>query len=90
MILSVVAGMIAVALLSATLSGRDAVLLLDHPSIHFPYPFTIQNVKACLVIEQSSFTQNEAGVIAQEGSGIIPAPSKKTESPGEERTSRQG
>jgi biopolymer transport protein ExbB/TolQ len=44
MILSVVAGMIAVALLTAMLSGRAAVLLLDHPSIHFPYPFTIQNV----------------------------------------------
>src|SRR3712207_6311584 len=34
-----------VALLSVTLSGRAAVLVLDkHPDSHFPYPFTIQNI----------------------------------------------
>jgi biopolymer transport protein ExbB/TolQ len=33
-----------VALLSVTLSGRAAVLVLDKPSQHFIYPFTIQNI----------------------------------------------
>jgi hypothetical protein len=30
--------------LSLVLSGRAAVLVLDHPSRHFLYPFTIQNI----------------------------------------------
>ena len=41
---AVVAGLIVVALLSLALKGRAAVLLLDHPSAHFLYPFTIQNM----------------------------------------------
>ncbi len=43
MLLSVLLAIAVVILLTAILSGRAAVLLLDHPSIHFPYPFTIQN-----------------------------------------------
>ena len=41
---SLVAGIVVVALLSLALKGRSAVLLLDHPSAHFLYPFTIQNM----------------------------------------------
>jgi biopolymer transport protein ExbB/TolQ len=41
---AVVAGFIAVGLLTLMLKGRAAVLLLDHPSAHFMYPFTIQNM----------------------------------------------
>jgi hypothetical protein len=44
MFLSLIAGTVFVAVLTALLSGRAAVLILDHPSIHFPYPLTIQNV----------------------------------------------
>ena len=33
-----------IAVLSFVLHGRAAVLLLDKPSAHFPYPFTIQNM----------------------------------------------
>jgi biopolymer transport protein ExbB/TolQ len=43
MFYSVVAGIAFIAVLTFTLSGRAAVLILDHPSPHFPYPFTIQN-----------------------------------------------
>lgn len=39
-----IASVLVVALLSVLLSGRTAVLLLDKPSAHFPYPFTIQNI----------------------------------------------
>lgn len=39
-----IAGVLFVALLSAVLTGRTAILLLDKPSAHFPYPFTIQNI----------------------------------------------
>ena len=41
---SVIAGLVVIALLSLALKGRSAVLLLDHPSAHFMYPFTIQNM----------------------------------------------
>ena len=44
MALSAMAGVVFVALATLVLSGRAAILLLDHPSAHFPYPFTIQNV----------------------------------------------
>ena len=43
MVLALVLGVALVAVLSFALSGRAAVLLLDKPSKHFPYPFTIQN-----------------------------------------------
>jgi biopolymer transport protein ExbB/TolQ len=43
MLAALIAGVVMVALLSVALSGRAAVLLLDKPSKHFPYPFTIQN-----------------------------------------------
>jgi biopolymer transport protein ExbB/TolQ len=36
--------LVVVALLSGVLHGRAAMLLLDKPSLHFPYPFTIQNM----------------------------------------------
>lgn len=36
---------IVIALLSATLTGRSAQLLLDRDSPHFKYPFTIQNIE---------------------------------------------
>jgi len=38
------AGLIFIVFLSLNLSGRAAVLVLDKPSQHFTYPFTIQNV----------------------------------------------
>src|SRR5438477_140162 len=41
---SVLAAVLSIALMSAILSGRAAVLLLDKPSQHFVYPFTIQNL----------------------------------------------
>jgi biopolymer transport protein ExbB/TolQ len=44
MAVSLALGVAAVALLTLLLSGRAAVLVLDHPSAHFPYPFTIQNI----------------------------------------------
>lgn len=44
MLLSVVAGVVFIAVLTMVLSGRAAVLILDYGSRHFPYPFTIQNV----------------------------------------------
>ena len=43
MVLAVLLAMEGIALLSSLLSGRAGVLILDHPSTHFPYPFTIQN-----------------------------------------------
>jgi biopolymer transport protein ExbB/TolQ len=47
MIVSTLAGLAFVAALTTILSSMDArrlaVLLLDYPSKHFPYPFTIQN-----------------------------------------------
>jgi biopolymer transport protein ExbB/TolQ len=42
--LAALASMVFIGLLTLTLSGRAAVLVLDHPSKHFLYPFTIQNV----------------------------------------------
>lgn len=44
MALSGMAGVAFVALATLVLSGRAGELILDHPSKHFPYPFTIQNV----------------------------------------------
>jgi biopolymer transport protein ExbB/TolQ len=47
MIVSTIAGVVFVAVLTMILSSMEshrlAVLLLDYPSKHFPYPFTIQN-----------------------------------------------
>ena len=42
--LSVIGGIVLIAFLTLVLSGRAAVLILDHPSRHFIYPFTIQNI----------------------------------------------
>jgi biopolymer transport protein ExbB/TolQ len=42
--LAVIAGILFIGILTVLLSGRAAVLVLDHPSLHFFYPFTIQNV----------------------------------------------
>lgn len=42
--LSVIGGIVLIAFLTLVLSGRAAVLVLDHPSRHFIYPFTIQNI----------------------------------------------
>jgi len=42
--LAAFASMVFIGLLTLTLSGRAAVLILDHPSKHFLYPFTIQNI----------------------------------------------
>jgi biopolymer transport protein ExbB/TolQ len=44
MALSVMAAVLFIALLTVTLHGRAAQLLIDYPSMHFLYPFTIQNV----------------------------------------------
>jgi biopolymer transport protein ExbB/TolQ len=41
--LSIIAALLMIIFLTAILSGRAAVLILDHPSQHFIYPFTIQN-----------------------------------------------
>lgn len=43
MVLAVLLSLETIALLSSLLSGRAGILILDHPSLHFPYPFTIQN-----------------------------------------------
>ena len=43
-LLSALAGVVFIILLSLILSGRAAVLVLDKPSQHFVYPFTIQNL----------------------------------------------
>jgi biopolymer transport protein ExbB/TolQ len=37
-------GMLMIAFLTFTLHGRAAILVLDHPSLHFFYTFTIQNL----------------------------------------------
>jgi biopolymer transport protein ExbB/TolQ len=42
--LAAIAGILFIGFLTLLLSGRAAVLILDHPSLHFFYPFTIQNV----------------------------------------------
>jgi biopolymer transport protein ExbB/TolQ len=42
--LAVIAGILFIGILTVLLSGRAAVLVLDYPSLHFFYPFTIQNV----------------------------------------------
>jgi hypothetical protein len=42
--LSALAGVIFIAFLSLVLSGRAAILVLDKPSQHFVYPFTIRNL----------------------------------------------
>jgi len=42
--LAAIAGVFFIGFLSVVLSGRAAVLVLDHPSLHFFYPFTIQNI----------------------------------------------
>jgi len=39
-----IAGVLFIGFLTVVLSGRAAVLVLDHPSLHFFYPFTIQNI----------------------------------------------
>src|SRR3712207_3420347 len=44
LLLSAVEGMVFIAFLSVVLSGRAGVLILDKPSTHFIYPFTIQNL----------------------------------------------
>lgn len=41
---SVVAAALVIAILTPLLKGRAGILVLDHPSLHFPYPFTIQNI----------------------------------------------
>ena len=41
--LSVLVAFVMITLLTAVLGGRTGVLVLDHPSQHFIYPFTIQN-----------------------------------------------
>lgn len=41
--LGIISAVIFILFLTLVLSGRAAVLVLDHPSQHFPYPFTIQN-----------------------------------------------
>ena len=42
--LSALAGVVFIVFLSLVLSGRAAILVLDKPSQHFLYPFTIQNL----------------------------------------------
>lgn len=44
LLFSLLAGIAFVALATLVLKGRAAELLLDYPSKHFPYPFTIQNM----------------------------------------------
>ncbi|HEY5035894.1 MAG TPA: MotA/TolQ/ExbB proton channel family protein [Chthoniobacterales bacterium] len=44
LLLFALAGVVFIILLSLILSGRAAVLVLDKPSTHFVYPFTIQNL----------------------------------------------
>jgi biopolymer transport protein ExbB/TolQ len=43
-VLALVASFVFIGFLTVVLSGRAAVLVLDHPSKHFVYPFTIQNI----------------------------------------------
>lgn len=43
-VLGLVASAVFIAFLSVVLSGRAAVLILDKPTRHFLYPFTIQNL----------------------------------------------
>jgi len=43
-LLGAVSGVVIVGLLTLLLSGRAAILILDYPSRHFIYPFTIQNL----------------------------------------------
>lgn len=42
--LSLLVGVAFVAVATLVLKGRPAELLIDYPSKHFPYPFTIQNI----------------------------------------------
>ena len=42
--LATLASFLFIGFLTLVLSGRAAVLILDHPSRHFLYPFTIQNI----------------------------------------------
>ena len=42
--LAVAGAIFVIAILTLLLKGRAAVLVLDHPSRHFLYPFTIQNI----------------------------------------------
>ena len=42
--LAAVVGILFMGFLTLVLSGRAAVLMLDHPSLDFLYPFTIQNI----------------------------------------------
>ena len=42
--LALIAVVVFIAFSTLVLSGRAAVLILDHPSRHFLYPFTIQNI----------------------------------------------
>ncbi|MGH7935958.1 MAG: MotA/TolQ/ExbB proton channel family protein, partial [Chthoniobacterales bacterium] len=44
LLLFALAGVVFITLLSFILSGRAAILVLDKPSQHFVYPFTIQNL----------------------------------------------
>jgi biopolymer transport protein ExbB/TolQ len=44
LIIAAACGALVIAFLSLVLSGRAAVLVLDKPSLHFFYPFTIQNL----------------------------------------------
>src|SRR5689334_2365322 len=43
-VMAAICGVVFVGLLTFVLSGRAAVLVLDYPSRHFIYPFTIQNL----------------------------------------------
>jgi biopolymer transport protein ExbB/TolQ len=42
--LAAIAGIFFIGFLTLVLSGRAGVLILDHPTRHFFYPFTIQNI----------------------------------------------
>lgn len=44
MLVAVALSIACITLLTLTLRGRAAVLILDYGSVHFPYPFTIQNM----------------------------------------------
>jgi biopolymer transport protein ExbB/TolQ len=44
LIVAALGSILFIGFLSLVLSGRAAVLVLDHPSRHFLYPFTIQNI----------------------------------------------
>lgn len=43
-VLATLASFLFIGFLTLALSGRAAVLIVDHPSVHFLYPFTIQNI----------------------------------------------